>query len=377
MGLKLRELQKVVKNVVREEKNAEILREEIVRVLGPTILVPHNLEKMAENVNDRLDVLEATGRICEQIRPSLLLKFIDSDSSEVRKLVARLIPENFLKMLMKDSDHSVRASVARRLSRSLVKEMIHRFPNDDILLDIERSKRLQEAGLPTLDIKDEEFDMYGEMSMGEMIEDVEHPGLTDAWYSITANKIVNLYGGNLEGQWEEIAVKRYCDSVSSMGLDVDHDKLLDAVYDLLEEREEKALGESSLKDLAARLRFETTEMMPIISETTDLVQDLISSGLTAGGAYMEKFEEVFSVQYTTSANPARIRGITEGSDKITHPFTATLPNNYTRAVDERALDAYAKSWNNREQLRGEAPYKLIWTPDLEVGNLVNFYLELK
>ena len=62
MGLKLNELQKVVKNVVKNERNIDALRGEIVRTLGHTILVSRGLERMAESANERLDILEATDK---------------------------------------------------------------------------------------------------------------------------------------------------------------------------------------------------------------------------------------------------------------------------------------------------------------------------
>lgn len=375
MGLKLKELQKVVKSVIKEEKNSQLLSAEVVRVLGPTILTSRGLEKMAESANERIDVLEATNRNYGQIRPSLLLKFIDSDSAEVRKLVARLLPESFLKMMMTDRDPSVRAMVAQRLPSSLVKEMRRRFPTDDTLRTIESFKKLTEAGLPDPEVSDEEFDMYGEMPLSDATDDIEHPGLTDTWYNTLALKIVNMYGRNIEEQWEEDTVHRYVDSMKSMGVDVDRDKLMTAVYDLLEQRDEKILGESSLKAIAQRLRNEEMVVMPVITESVDPVEALMSSGYS-NNQYIEKFEELFSVQ-SKVAQTSRFLGLVESSEKVVHPSSATLPGRYVREADERALDTYVKVWNAREQITKDVPYKLSWSSDAETINMVNFHLELK
>lgn len=375
MGLKLKELQKVVKSVIKEEKNAEHLREEVLKVLGPTILTSCGLERMAESANERIDILEATGREVGQIRPSLLLKFVDSDSVEVRKLVARLIPESFLKMLSTDSDPAVRAVVATRSSSGLVHEMVRKFPYDDTLRAIGRSRRLFEAGLPTPEVQDEEFDMYGDMPLSDATDDTQHPGLTDTWYKTLALKIVNMYGRNVEEQWEEDTVHRYVDSMKSMGTDIDRNKLMDAVYDFLDQRNERVMAESSLKSIAQRLRNEDMVVMPVISEAADPAKDLISSGYTTG-EYIEKFEEAFSVKYATSENPA-YRTLAEGAKDVSHPASAMMPGSMSRNVDERAVDAYVNAWNTRESIRGSAPYRLNWTHDPEVVNMVNFHLELK
>jgi len=375
MGLKLKELQRVVKNVIKEEKNSQLLRAEVVKALGPTILTSQGLVRMAESANERIDILEAMNRTYGQVRPSLLLKFVDSDSTEVRKLVARLLPESFLKLMITDSNPAVRAAVARRLPISAVNEMVRRFPNDDTLRAIERSKKLAEAGLPTPEISDEEFDMYGEMPLSDATDDTQHPGLTDTWYNTLALKIVNMYGRNIEEQWEEDTVHRYVDSMKSMGVDVDRDKLMEKVYDLLEQRDERVMAEGSLKSLAQRLRNEEMVVMPMLSESVDPVKELISSGYTTV-EYIQKFEESFSVKYVTSKNPAYLT-LAEGAEKVSHPASAELPGSMSRNVDERAVDAYVTAWNTRESIRGAAPYRLNWSRDPEVINMVNFHLELK
>jgi len=374
MGLRLNELQKVVKNVVKNERNIDSLRGEIVRTLGPTILVSRGLEKMAESANDRLDILEATNRPYEKIRPALLLKFIDSTSSEVRKLVARLLPESFLKPLMKDSDSAVRAATARRLSTKLVNEMVRRFPQDDTLRQIMKTKRLVEAGISVPDIDDEEFDMYGLEPLGGVFGDVDYPDLSDVWYDTAAIKIVNTYGRNIEEQWEEATVHQYVDSMASMGIEVDRQKLLDAVYDLLEQRADSVLEENSLNSLVSKLRLEETLVMPVVSETIDPVQTLLSSNYSPS-EYIKKFEEVFSVKHAVSKNPAT-RIMLESPEQVKHPSSATIPSTIARNIDERAIDSYVRVWNSRNKTAGNNYYQLTWTPDI-IGGLVNFHLELK
>jgi len=373
MGLKLNELQKVVKNVVKNERNIDAFRGEITRTLGPTILISRGLERMAASANDRLDILEVTDKSYEKIRPALLLKFIDSTSPTVRKLVARLLPETFLKRFMNYSYPSVRSAVAVRMPLRLVNEMIRHFPKDDMLRQIFKDKRLSEAGLPTPKVEDEEFDIYGIKPIGNVSNGVDYPNLTDSWYTTLALKIINTYGRDIEQQWEEAIAHRYVDSMASMGVEVDLQHLLDSIYELLEKREDAALKENSLASLAARLRLEETVIMPIIPGIDPVLQ-LVESK-TSPGSYIKKFEELFSVKYTTSKNPAA-NIIAEATSRVQHPISAQLSSNSIRSIDEQAVDAYVNIWNSKNKMNGENYYNLVWTQGDE-NRTVNFSLELK
>lgn len=373
MGLKLNELQKVVKNVVKNERNVDTFRGEITRTLGPTILVSRGLERMAASANEHLDILEATDKSYEKIRPALLLKFIDSTSPAIRKLVARLLPETFLKRFMKDSDPSVRSAVAVRMPLRLINEMIRYFPNDDMLRQIFKDKRLSEAGLPTPKVEDEEFDIYGIKPIGNISSNFDYPDLTDSWYDTLAIKIINTYGRDIEQQWEEAIVHRYVNSMASMGVKVDLQRLLDSIYELLEKREDAALKENSLASLAARLRLEETVIMPVIPGIDPVLQ-LVESK-TSPGTYIKKFEELFSVKYTTSKNPAA-NIIAEATSHVQHPISAQLSSNSIRSIDERAVDTYVNVWNSKNKMNGENYYNLVWTQGNK-NRTINFSLELK
>lgn len=374
MGLKLKELQQVVKKVVKEEKHIEAFAKEVSKVFGPTILTTHGLKRMAESLNDHIDVLDATGRSYGSMRPSLLIKFAGSEHPEVRRLVARLLPESFLKSMTRDRSASVRSVLARRLHLNDLSEMVKRFPNDDNIKYIERSRRLTEAGLPNPKIEDEEFDMYGEEPMGAATEDLDHDTMSDTWYKTVAHKIVKDYGGNIEGQWEEIAVKRYCDSMRSMGVEVDAVDLLDAVFEILEEREDAVLEETSLSNVAKKLLREDTTVMPILSDKIDPVRALAESSCSPT-EYIKKFEDVFSVKYSKASNPS-YKLLGEGSQSVVHPSSAIQLTKVTRGVDERAVDNYVAAWNKKYSMQGEN-YRISWSPDPFAAGLVNFHLELK
>jgi len=372
MQLKLEELHKVVKKVVKEEKAVDSFRNEISRALGPTVLVSHGLQLMAESANDRLDFLKHAGQSHGIVKTSTLLRFVGSESPEVRKLVARLLPENFLKSMMRDKDYGVRGAVAERLPHRLVAEMTERFPNDDQLKTIERSKRLTEAGLPDPESQEDIFDMYGEFPLGTT--DVDAPGLNDQWYKTLAHKIVSLYGGNIEGQWEELSVKRYCDSLRSFKDEIDQQKLLDNVYEILDAKDDAAL-EESFKGLAQRLREEdeaNINVMPVISEAVDPVETLLESGLSSS-EYVKLFEELFEVQKGSVSNPGRKQGILESVARIVCPVSAKTPRQSIRSLDERAIDTYVKCWNTQRDIKNQ-PFKMSWSPDVDG---VNFHVKAK
>jgi len=375
MSLKLKELQKVVVNVVKRERSYEILREEITRILGPTVLTTRGVNRMAESANDILDVCELTGKSVSQIKPSLLVKFVDSEHAQVRKLVARLLPENFIKLMMNDRDSSVRISVAKRLPRSLVVEMTKKFPKDEALRSLCKAKLLNEDGITKPKIIDEPFDMYGEEPLKSTEEDLQHPGLTDTWYKTQADKIFNMYGRNIEQQWEESTVRRYVDSMKSMGIEVDLDKLLDAIYDLIESRHEEVMKEGLLSSLANNLKMEGTNFMPILSEQVDSVRQIVTTRYS-NSEYMQKFERLFKVKHCVSPSPS-YKSIREGATKINHPSSAVIPGGVYRNVDEKAVDRYVSAWNSKESMNGNTHYRLSWSPDGEVVNMVNFHLELK
>ena len=75
-------------------------------------------------------------------------------------------------------------------------------------------------------------------------------------------------------------------------------------------------------------------------------------------------------------NPA-YKTLSEGTKTIMHPISAQLHGSTSRNVDERAVDTYVNAWNTRESMKGNVPYRLTWSHDAEVVNMVNFHLELK
>lgn len=363
MHLKLEELQKLVTKVVKEEKRYDSLKEEVSRVVGPVVVTTHDLKLMAETANNHLDVLVRSGKQITPARTSVLLKFIDSGEPEVRRLIARLLPESFVRKMRFDANHAVRWAVAERLPAKIIAEMVKQFPSDDQLRTIYKSKKLYEAGLPSPKLADEEFDINGEKPLGDTAHYDDHPGMTDVWYDSLAREIVTKYGHTIETNWEEKAVDNYANGMKSQGVELDSEKLLDAIYDYLAKREENTLKEGTLRRIAASLRDEDTldaPFMPVIGEGKDVVNSLLRSQVSPA-EYIQQFESTFSVTKASVNNIGRKQGINENFARVIVPVEAILPAGTLRPNDEKALDTYTKSWNRQRQLRNQ-PYRLSWTP---------------
>jgi hypothetical protein len=375
MHLKLEKLQKIVKNAIKDEKRGDLLKEEITRVVGPVVVTTVDLRLMAETANKHLDVLMKSGKRINPAKTSVLLKFIDSSEPEVRRLVARLLPESFVKRMMFDTSRSVRLAVAERLTSGLVFEMVKKWPNDDQLTSTYKQKKLHEQGLPSPKLNDEEFDINGEEPLGDTAMYDDHPGMTDVWYDSLARKLVNQCGSTIESNWEEKLVDTYVNGHKSQGYEIDSQKLLDAVYDHLSSRDKKSLEENTLQKIVASLREEelmNMDVMPIINESIDTVDSLIKSNVSPA-EYIQKFESVFSVAKTAVPNIGKKQGINENFARVIVPSNAMLPVGSFRSIDEKAIDLYVGNWNRQRQLRNQ-PYRLSWSPNGK--NKISFHLGL-
>lgn len=375
MHLKLEKLQTIVKKAIKDEKRGGLLKEEITRVIGPVVVTTADLKLMAETANKHLDVLEKSGKRISPAKTSILLKFIDSSEPEVRRLIARLLPENFAKRLMFDANRSVRLAVAERLTSGLISEMVKKWPNDDQLVSAYKQKKLDEQGLPSPKLHDEEFDVNGEEPLGDTARYEDHPGLTDAWYDSLARKLVSQCGSTIESNWEEKLVDNYVNGHKSFGYEIDSQKLLDAVYDHLSSRDKKSLQENTLQKIVANLREEdvlSMDVMPIITESIDMVDTLVKSKLSPA-EYIQEFENVFSVIKSAVPNVGKKQGINENFARVIIPSKAVLPVGSFRSIDEKAIDLYVDSWNRQRQLRNQ-PYRLSWSPN--GTNKVSFHLGL-
>jgi len=383
MHLKLEELQRVAKKTIKEEQKSATIRDEFFRVFGPPVMVSKNCERVAEVVNEQLDLFESSGRDVQHgaVKTSVLVEASISNSAVVRKVAARLLPVKMAARLLNDPSSSVRCAAAKRLSFDIVKETVKKFPNDDQLRSIARQKKLNEAGLPKPKEVDEPFDMYGEEPLGDAVKTkVSDKDLPDSWYERLAHKLCSSYGGNLEGNWEEVIATRVVAShYSTTGVKLDREKLLKSIFKCIKDREDAVLGEGSLKSIAARLLKESyleDGVLPILEERKDPVADLLESNYSTA-QYIDTAEKLFSIR--KSSVPAGIKKyrLGEGHQVETLvPVNGKIPGGSMTSIVEQALDRYVDSWNKRQALAGE-PYRLSWGPHASGIDMVGFNLQLK
>lgn len=377
MRLRLEHLQLEVKRAIREERDTDALRKEVTRVLGPIMDTEVRLEDLAEAVNDRVAVLDGTGRGTRVgFKPSVLLRFAEHKDPRVRKMTARLLPERFIDRFSHDRNGSVRAAVARRLPITAVREMMKEFPKDHALRSIYRTRkklqRLHEDGVP-VPKQDEPLDIHGEERLGAAGKNCPGPELSEVWYAEKARQLVQDYSCDphrimsIERNWEGPAVKGFCRHTrATSGVEIDEQKLLGAVKDLLDEKDDRAMERNELKEIAAQLREEADQEALNESaaapayDNVDLVQVLADSTLSPQN-FIEHVNELFKVQEAyTPAGLGKYR-MGEGSESTRVPMKAWLPHTHgLRPLDEKVLDRYVKCWNERQELTGE-PLKLEWT----------------
>ena len=388
MQLKLRQLQNVVKQAFSEEKAVDALRLEVRRVLGPILDTDVQLENLAEAINDRVNVLTRTGRNNHLgFKPSSIVPFMESSNHEVRVMAANLLPTRFLDKMKNDPHSAVRAVVASRLDMPVVREMMRRFPKDDTIRNIyrQRNKILKEEGIPKPKIVDEPFDMYGEERLGAAVKQSPGPELSDDWYESIAFKLLQDYDNNIERAWEETAVNNYVRAAKTTSrVEVDAEKLLKHVKDMLEDNDDLALkrstnsvNEASIFDeMSAIINEGVDEAVETFDESIDPVRALLESGLSSTD-YIEQANKLFNIR--ESSLPSGIKKVRNGVNALVGeqkiPVKARLPhNNAPRALDEQALDLYVKHWSKRQKFEAE-PMKLLWTQHPNSVNEISFIVK--
>lgn len=373
MGLRFNRLQSVVKTEVRREKNNRALREELIRVLGAPIVISESPEEVFRAANDRLDVLEATGRFprSEKFKHSIFLEAARGGSVEARKLAARILPEKLCLQFLSDKSSEVRCAAAKTAPMRLLDEAMRKFPEDDQLLSVVKARRLMEDGIPAPKSVDEPFDMYGDERL-DVAKQHFNDQLPKNWYKRYASKLCKDYGTNLEGQWEEVAAVVHANAHASFGFKIDKDQLLQAIYDHLEAREDEVLDEGFFRRTSRRLMVESLNenFMPVIPEETDPVVDLLESKKSAAD-YMSSFERLFKVKKRHVLLESLVQ---EGLDgNINAPTESVIPGGMLTPSVERAVDIYVDCWNAKSRLLGGF-HKLSWLPN---DDQVVFHLEMK
>lgn len=386
MHLKLSQLRKLVNSTISEENAATEFKAEIGRALGPVVVTEGKLAEVVASANDRLDVLDRTGRLGAIIfDPGITSRWATHVSPEVRKFVARVCPEKYLVKFGYDKSPEVRAAAAGRMSLNSIREMIKRFPKDDGLRAVLKRKKLLEAGVAKPEVKPLGTDpVAGKERLGDAVKQSCGPELTETWYDNQARKFMSEYGRNIEYAWEEGAVHRFCSSTkATSGVEIDEAKLLKAVKDLIKEKEDMTLERNALKETLSYLQSQEEEDLlaegniPNMMEAVDPVEELLNAGHT-GEQYLQAASKLFKVQEGILPMGIRKYRLGEGNARQTLvPVIGMLPHQRGfRAIDERALERFCEAWTKRQALAGE-PLRLEWTNHPTDANKIGFTCILK
>lgn len=358
MGLKVRQLKFITEDIVRNQRLLEALRQEVRGVFGCLINISEGLDDACYQVNDMLDVARAKGDNQQiVIKTSLLKKLIESNSDEARRLAARLLPRNLIINYRFDNNAQVRAEVCRRLPANLIAEVAENFPRDYEVQYILQEKNAHE---------DEHLHIHNEKRIGDAAKPVFQPEMSDLWYREKARLFLEEYGGNIEYQWEETLVKRYCSSVkATSGIEIDSQKMYETLMDLIIEREEEALLRDERKKIKSleKIRESCEPLEP--SFQGDDLKTLLSTIHSPQG-FIQEVNKKFSVRESTI--PSSLRKYSAGGT-LSIPMKARIPGGKLNHLVENVLDNYVSKWNEIQVVRGE-PLVLNWDVDpVNEGNV--------
>lgn len=335
-----------LRKVVSEEKASEILKEGIIRDLGSAINHSSRLEDVVREANDRLEVLERTGRPHQiNIKPSILLKFANHPSEEVRTFIAKSLPVTMLERYMYDTSSQVRHATAKRIPIGKLKEMASYYSSDDELNHIKKV-RLEERKSPVKnhDIKGVGLD------------------LSDGWYDAMALKAVLDYNGNIEGRWDEIYRDRFSSSMEHTShVKIDKAKLYNAIQKVIKRKEQEALrAEERGFRLSTESRQSTRREFP---NKAHVLGEILSSK-TSSLSRVQLCNEFFSIKESILPHSHKRARLLEGRLKNPIvPIRGTLPEGHGFSYEiETALDLFEKSWNRLQEINGES-LRIKWCPD--------------
>jgi hypothetical protein len=357
-----------LKKLVFEEKASEILKEEILKVLGPVINYSPKLENMIAEANDRLEVLERTGRISSvNFKPSSLLKFSKHKNPEVRKFLARTLPQAMLERFMYDESPEVRHAAARRLPISKLKEMASYYKRDDELNEIKRFRLDEAARKMSADSR------YGDRMQG-MAKQHDGPEIGGQWYVTHASKAIKELNGTIEGQWQWPYVNQFH---ANAGIDFDRQKLYDEIMAQLDAKDDEALVQDKLKDAAKRV-FEGSYLRSAFLEDEKSIYSDILSRRTSSLTKVNLCMQVFDIKESQIPNNLKRMRLLEGFDaNVSVPSFGRVPSGhaFTHEV-ERSLDAFQDSWNALREAAGDN-LRISWAPDPTSLRKFLFTLETK
>ena len=354
MSLSIGQLKEVAHGVIRNQKLLNALVSEARASFGPVISSDTTLIRACSEILDRSDLMEARGTDGNiRFRTSTLKKLLETRVPIARLLATRFLPLNLIKDLAFDKDPDVRYEACRRLPATLVNEVSGIYPSDyGVKMLLEKKEK---------EVKDQHLHMYDKERLGKAANPERQADFSDLWYNTLAYKAVQEYGGNIEGQWEEPFVQRYCASYKATnGVELDSEKLYKSIMNALEKRADDAMTQGELK------RLEKLHRMRESKEATPISLDERLAEALASPDRLNAIGQLFLVR--EAAIPSGLRKYTVTSGVFHVPMKATVPGGKLTYAVERALDAYVNAWNSRQEMLGEN-VKLSWSPD--PGSLKN------
>lgn len=369
MSLSFGQLKEVADSVIKQQKLLDAVVTEARATFGPVISTRTDLSRVCSEILDRSDLLEARGvEMQHGFKTATLKKLLESNLQVARIVAARFLPPGLAKDLAFDRDPDVRYEACKRMPADVLKEAVGNYPADFGV------KMLLEKKTPAHD--SEHLHMYDKKRMGKAARPETQPEFSDTFYHTHALKAMQDYGTNIEGQWEETYVKRYCASYCSfykpMGVMLDVDKLYDAVKEVMRKKEDDAMTQGELKRLEKLHRMrESKEVFQ--QEHVDSAEALMSESM-APGDFVERVNKLFKVR--EAALPSGLRKHSVGMGELLIPVKAYIPGAKLSYVVENALDSYVSKWNDRQALIGES-FKLSWHPDPTDAGRVCFSVTLR
>lgn len=344
-----------LKKVVTEERSVSLFRQEVKRVLGDSVFAEGTIHQIAKEANDRLDVLEHTGRLNNvKFNQELANTLLEHSDVEVRKFIVKVIDKNKLQKLINDKSDIVRHSVAKRLPLQIVSEMVKRYPFDDQLVIIKKQKLLSEGiSQPQITkVSDEK------KKLGASVKQYEGDELSDLWYKDRAKKFFMDFGGNIEDGWEEVTAHRFVSSTKALtGVDIDEKKLLNAIKDELIAREERVISDKSLRETVEWLNSQDSNDIVEIEESEDYIDESqeevdeikdLNESLTKTD-YINNSIKLFNIKCSQLPTSIKKIRVNESRELTKVPVVGMIPNNrgFTPIV-EKSLNKFCKLWSEKQ-----------------------------
>jgi hypothetical protein len=374
MALRIEQLKKTLAEAKQEAAAWKVLCEQLKVVLGPTFNPGGKIQLVAEDADHRLESLSRKGRTVNGAVPQkYLAPFVNHPSFQIRKVITRLVevgsPEQF--KYLKDISPVVRSVAAQTAPLHALNEAIKKFPGDENMLAIQKSRTLNEhVHLVGLDMPDLE-----EKPASAPTKD----DLSDVFYHTLALKLHNDYGSDIEQSWQKTVVKNYCRSVwNTSHMYVDPQRLEKALQNVLSDREEVALNlpRVSLREVAQKLIGEST-VLEVVDDAVDERKELFAE--MSDTQFMSQFSKLYSIRESTIPKSLRKYMLSEGLDSvdIVVPMKGKSPTGKSLdRSDEKILDRFVEAWNSYHTMLGE-PLVLNWSHDVLDASRVSFHVVLK